>query len=211
MFDLFLALFGGAYYSGRIGAEKRRKRFAEMDRESKDESYNAITSDYFVIKRDIETKYMNALTDLRTRDQTLESISTELCQVYGRDWSAFIQKFNLPDPNCSTSKSSNAKKECYLMLHRPGNPWWAALTILIAKNERKVLDCFGDLTAHAFGVFEFVFNENSSSEEQDYPVKVMKIVEQYIKSEHPDYYILVDREQKNGYVHVFTSWNFAPH
>ena len=211
MFDLFLALFGGAYYSGKIGAEKRRKRFAKIERESKDKSYNEITSDYFVINRDIETKYKNALISLETRDQTLESISTELYQVYGQDWSDFFKKFNLPDPNCSSSKLSSAK-ECNIMLHKPGNPWWAALTILIAKNEKRALECFGySITAHSFGEWEFVFNESSSFEEQERPVKVMKIVEQYIKAEHPDYYILVDREQENGYIHIFTSWNFAPH
>lgn len=210
MFDLFLALFGGAYYSGKIGAEKRRKRFAEMERESKDKSYNEITSNYFVLKQDVETKYMNALIDLKTRNQALESIETELRQVYGNNWSNFFQRFNLPDPNCNGQKTSS-NKECDLILHRPGNPWWAALTILIAKNEGKVLDCFADMTAHPFGKLEFVYNMNSSPEEREFPIKVMEIVEQYIKVDHPDYCILVDQEQKNGYIHIFTSWSFAPH
>lgn len=214
VFDLFLALFGGAYYATKISTDKAQKRNAEFERENKTRSYNEITSDYFAIKRDVETKYITALCNHNTRSQTLETISGELLQVYGTDWENAFKKFNLPDPNVSRTQRAKktASRECELLLHRPGNPWWAALTILIAKNECRVLDCFGfGTTSHPFGTLEFVYNENSRSDEREYPIKVMRIVERYIKTKHLDYQILVNQKQERGYIHIYTSWNFAPY
>lgn len=81
MFDFFIALFGGAYWTGKFAHEKSICNSYERNRKTADEINLRLRA---TLPQELEIE--QRLKNPQTRDEALEEISSELHEIYGNTW-----------------------------------------------------------------------------------------------------------------------------
>jgi hypothetical protein len=181
LFDLLIALFGGAYYTSKISADKSARNYNAKRFQNGTEMFNEISSDGA-----LDTQMIISLRNPETRWNLLNSICSELHEVFGNGWE---DKYN------STANFVESKYYMQEFDDSRGNPWWVAHSILISKAGRVPIL----LRRHEL---------HGSSEMIDIQIKTFRIIEREIKKVHPRYGIVITQTKNSGFGCGWINWNF---
>lgn len=177
--ELFIALFGGLYYGTKILREKSAAKASDATFKRASEIFDTLDC-----STEDECNVINLLIKPDSRIKTLNTISYELKYVFGDDWiSNYRPQTELPFKYISTFGDGDT-----------GNPWWVAITVLLAKQ--------GKLRRH-LAIHSMWGDDNAI----DIQKKTFDMIEKCIQKYHPEYHIVIVPD-KCGYSKGFVRWNF---
>ena len=179
MFELFIALFGGLYYGTKILGEKSAAKAS--DARFKRSSAILDTMD---CSTDDEINTFYLLTKPDSRMEALNTIADELRYIFGNDWASKYEP----------QKEFSYKYISLFADDHTGNQWWAAVYILLAKQQKlrrrlRLHSIWGD------------------AEHVNIQKRTFDMIEKCIQKYHPEYHIVIVPDNYGG-SKGFVRWNF---
>lgn len=156
MFDFLTALFGGIFYFGEISSEKAILKALEKERQEEREYHESIS-----LTPDEDCELIRVFIENRdnTQRELLESISSELEEIYGENWRKNY-------PNGGSQYWNSGVRE----------PWGIAFHILASKQHK--LPYFSSMCYSLSG--------GLGPEKGAYVVKACEIIERNMQEKYPE-------------------------
>lgn len=183
MFELFIALFGGAYYLARFADDKAKSRAYTNKRNYNEMCFSKVSADFEAVFQ-AEQRLRNS----ETCDEALQSIEPELRYVFGEHWQEKYKK------RCGNS-SVESKLFTYSVSDERGDPWWVATQLLLARDGKVA---FTNSMHKLVGTPEMI----------DAQMRTFKMIEKEIQKEHPTYHIVVDHTIEYGRNIGWITWEY---